>query len=54
MEKIVDVSFNKFRNGEHFQFMTDVKDLVLAATLEKTMPETTQQRSRLTTCNDFK
>jgi hypothetical protein len=32
MEKIIDVSFNKFRNGEHFQFMTDVKNLVNGAT----------------------
>jgi hypothetical protein len=32
MEQIGTLSFSKFRNGEHFQFMSDVKDGITAAT----------------------
>ena len=32
MEQISNVSFSKFRNGEHFQFMTDVRDGITTAT----------------------
>ena len=32
MELITNVTLSKFRNGEHFQFMTDVKDGITAAT----------------------
>lgn len=32
MEKIMDVSFNRFRNAEHFQFMTDLRNQIVAAT----------------------
>lgn len=32
MEQIANVSINRFRNGEHFQFITDVKDGIDKAT----------------------
>lgn len=32
MEQISNVTLSKFRNGEHFQFMTDVKEGIMAAT----------------------
>lgn len=32
MEQITNVTLSKFRNGEHFQFMTDVKDGITTAT----------------------
>lgn len=32
MLKILKVLLSKFRNGEHFQFMTDVKEMIVGAT----------------------